>query len=163
VHRGSLPGQEPPESCVRYQEGQKTKDIGWKYGTIVNPNNRDLVRCNFCQKDCKGGIYRLKQHITGTSTNVTTCLKATVEVKEEIRKHMQQSKQAKIEKKCMIREAESRDDLFKGAFSTRGSSDEVNQIKDIALRPPRLKGPMDMFCDVDPEESKGKSIKDKKH
>jgi hypothetical protein len=31
------------------------------------------VRCNYCQQEFIGGVYRLKHHLVGTSKNVKYC------------------------------------------------------------------------------------------
>ncbi|CAN1292537.1 hypothetical protein LINPERPRIM_LOCUS21623 [Linum perenne] len=39
---------------------RKLDDIGWNYGTIADPINKDKIKCNFCDHVSTGGIYRLK-------------------------------------------------------------------------------------------------------
>ena len=34
-------------------------DVGWEYGVLVDANNKDKVKCKFCDKEMRGGIYRL--------------------------------------------------------------------------------------------------------
>ncbi|KAI5007400.1 hypothetical protein ZWY2020_050845, partial [Hordeum vulgare] len=51
-------------------------------GHLVDPNNLQRVKCNFCSHIFTGGIYRLKQHIAANSNAVRTCLRCPREAKE---------------------------------------------------------------------------------
>ena len=52
---------------------RNSDDVGWEYGVLVYANNKDKVRCNLCNKEMRGGIYRLKQHLAHEGKNVTKC------------------------------------------------------------------------------------------
>ena len=56
---------------------RKSDDVGWDYGELTLPNNYDKIKCKLCHKSVSGGIYRLKQHISGLRGNVKPCLKST--------------------------------------------------------------------------------------
>ena len=42
---------------------RNSDDVGWEYGVLVDANNKDMVKCKFCDRVFQGGIYRLKQHV----------------------------------------------------------------------------------------------------
>jgi hypothetical protein len=52
---------------------RNSDDVGWEYGVLVDANNKDKVKCKFCKKEMRGGIHRLKQHISHDGKNVTKC------------------------------------------------------------------------------------------
>ena len=54
---------------------RRSGDIGWKYGKIAYPSNKDKVKCNFCQHVSSGGVNRFKQHIAGIESSVAKCTK----------------------------------------------------------------------------------------
>ncbi|WOH07914.1 hypothetical protein DCAR_0727349 [Daucus carota subsp. sativus] len=56
---------------------RKSDDVGWDYGELTIPNNYDKIKCKLCHKSFSGGIYHLKQHISGLRGNVKPCLKST--------------------------------------------------------------------------------------
>lgn len=58
-------------------------NIGWDYGTIVDPPNKDRVKCILCGKEMSGGIYRIKHHIGHIRGNVSKCPKSTKEDKKK--------------------------------------------------------------------------------
>ncbi|XP_059650757.1 uncharacterized protein LOC132296590 [Cornus florida] len=72
-----------------------SKDPGWNYCHLQNPQDRNATTCNFCEKVMKGGIYRAKQHIIRGYRNVQACKKCPEHVKEEIREYMSKKKEEK--------------------------------------------------------------------
>jgi len=44
---------------------RNSDDVGWEYGVLVDPNNKDKVKCILCDKVMFGGVYRVKQHVAG--------------------------------------------------------------------------------------------------
>jgi hypothetical protein len=41
---------------------QNSDDVGWEYGVLVDPVNKEKVRYMLCGHCSSGGIYRLKQN-----------------------------------------------------------------------------------------------------
>ncbi|CAA0819867.1 hAT transposon superfamily protein [Striga hermonthica] len=60
---------------------RNSDDVGWKYGVLVDPLNKEKVRCLFCGHTSSGGIYCLKQHVAHVGTSVVNCTKQTEEAK----------------------------------------------------------------------------------
>jgi long-subunit fatty acid transport protein len=52
---------------------RNSDDVGWEFGFLVNPNNKDQVKCILCDKVMFGGVYRLKQHIAQEGKNEKKC------------------------------------------------------------------------------------------
>jgi hypothetical protein len=74
---------------------RNSDDVGWEYGVLVDANNKDNVKCKFCDKDMRGGIYRLKEHLTHVGKNVKKCTSATpqaLEAKEKCKKAIKAAK-----------------------------------------------------------------------
>lgn len=70
------------------------KDPAWKYASLLNPDNKNDMKCNFCGKISKGGVYRAKQHLVGGFRNVTGCVKCPPVVHKEIKNFMLKKKAA---------------------------------------------------------------------
>jgi len=68
--------------------GSGRKDPAWKYNTLPDPKDINSLKCNFCGKITKGGVYRAKQHLVGGYRNAKVCPKCPSHVKEEIREYM---------------------------------------------------------------------------
>jgi hypothetical protein len=72
---------------------RNSDDVGWEYGVLVDPNNKDKVKCKLCDKVMFGGIYRLKQHIAQEGKNARKCpgkkttTKKLKRLKKSARKH----------------------------------------------------------------------------
>jgi hypothetical protein len=49
---------------------RKSDDVGWEYGSLVDPSQLDKVKCMFCNHVSTGGVYRLKQHVANVSNAV---------------------------------------------------------------------------------------------
>jgi hypothetical protein len=52
---------------------RNSDDVGWEYGVLVDANNKDKVKCKFYDKEMRGGIYRLKEHLAHVGKNVKKC------------------------------------------------------------------------------------------
>ncbi|KAG2562375.1 hypothetical protein PVAP13_8KG260701 [Panicum virgatum] len=82
---------------------RNSDDVGWEYGVLVDANNKDKVKCKFCDKEMRGGIYRLKEHLAHVGKNVKKCTSATpqaLEAKEKCKKAIEAAKRKMEEKTC---------------------------------------------------------------
>ncbi|XP_026459981.1 uncharacterized protein LOC113360725 [Papaver somniferum] len=71
-----------PQSSTQTQN----KDPSWKWAKCKDPAFPKKLSCVLCNKEMRGGgITRLKEHITQIRGNVSSCLKASAEVINEIR------------------------------------------------------------------------------
>ncbi|KAL6495070.1 hypothetical protein OROGR_030752 [Orobanche gracilis] len=78
----------------------KRKDPAWKY--CVEENGTEgkgykYVKCNFCQKIIKGGLYRQKHHLAGTKKDVAPCTKVSEDVKKEMQNYLKSSEKTKVD------------------------------------------------------------------
>ncbi|KAL6606291.1 hypothetical protein ACP70R_041944 [Stipagrostis hirtigluma subsp. patula] len=70
-------------------------DIGWDYGELVDERNLNVIKCIFCPKVVKAGIYRLKLHIAGIRGEVKACPSATDEARARCKKAIEEAREAK--------------------------------------------------------------------
>ncbi|KAF8400142.1 hypothetical protein HHK36_013438 [Tetracentron sinense] len=56
------------------------QDITWEHCITVRPNNKMLLKCNYCGQEYHGGVFRLKHHLARTRKNVKACTKNSEEV-----------------------------------------------------------------------------------
>ncbi|CAL1388805.1 unnamed protein product [Linum trigynum] len=117
---------------------RKSSDVGWEYGRLVDPNNKDKVRCNFCGHESTGGIFRFKQHIAQNASTVLKCAKATQEAKESCLKAMEKNAKKKEDKAA--RERQLRDDMI----VSFGQQDE--EMTCVGSSEPHKLGPMDKWA-----------------
>ncbi|CAN0922966.1 hypothetical protein LINGRAHAP2_LOCUS33323 [Linum grandiflorum] len=73
-------------------------DIGWRYGEIADPNNKDKVKCNFCSNVSSGGINRFKQHIAGIGSSVSKCTGCPEEARDACLEYFSSFRKKKKEK-----------------------------------------------------------------
>ncbi|XP_021320513.1 uncharacterized protein LOC8057237 [Sorghum bicolor] len=136
---------------------RNSDDIGWEYGVLVYPDNKDKVRCKFCNKEMSGGIHRLKEHVGHEGKNVKKCMVRTpeaLEAKEKCKKALEEAKRKREEK--TIRELELRQEVD---VSRVGGSEEVTCIGSSASEPHKL-GPLDKWTRaIDPKATKAESLK----
>ncbi|KAI7740125.1 hypothetical protein M8C21_033347 [Ambrosia artemisiifolia] len=112
-------------------------DIGWEYGSLVDPNKLDRTQCRLCNKCKSGGAYRLKQHIAGVQGNVTGCQKATKDDQMRVRNALNENhnrKKAKLSSDESLRaevkigrETIDLDDCF-GEFKEPRSFGPINRF-----------------------------------
>ncbi|CAN1837861.1 hypothetical protein LINPERHAP1_LOCUS35228 [Linum perenne] len=133
---------------------RKSDDIGWQYGTLADPlNNNDKVKCNFCDKVSMGGVYRLKQHISGSGSSVKTCTKAPPEAVQACRKTFEET--AKKKKEKLAHDQGLRDDVH--ITSGHGAPDEG--ITCVGSSTPHKLGPMDNWARlIDPNLSQAAQL-----
>jgi len=72
----------------------KSLDLERKYGK-VDPNNRNTWYCDFCGVRTTGGVFRLKQHLTGGHQNTLDCQKVLEHVRKDIQNFMERKKTTK--------------------------------------------------------------------
>ena len=73
-------------------------DMAWQYCTAID-GDRKKTQCKFCGKKLmSGGITRLKQHLSGTSTDVAKCPIVPVEITRAIAAQMKGGQQKRAEK-----------------------------------------------------------------
>ena len=123
---------------------RRSGDIGWKYGKIADPSNKDKVKCNFCQHVSSGGVNRFKQHIAGIGSSVAKCTKCPKEARDECLEYFssfQKKKKEKHEREQVLREDVN--------VSSDAQHEEEMSYFDSS-RPTRL-GPMDKWTrPIDP-------------
>ncbi|KAL0927822.1 hypothetical protein M5K25_002034 [Dendrobium thyrsiflorum] len=71
------------------------RDPSWKYSVQVDIGGAEktyvYLKCNFCDKVVKGGVTRMKEHLSGSHKNVAPCANVPDKVKEEICAYMKKS------------------------------------------------------------------------
>ena len=92
---------------------RNSDDVGWEYGVLVDSSNKDKVKCKLCDKEMRGGIHRLKEHLAHEGKNVKKCIARTplaMEAKEKCKKALADAKRKREEK--TVRELEIREKLM---------------------------------------------------
>ncbi|CAI0391804.1 unnamed protein product, partial [Linum tenue] len=134
---------------------RKSGDVGWEYGRLVDPNNKDKVRCNFYGHESTGGIFRFKQHIAQNASTVLKCTKAKQEAKEACLKAMEKNAKKKEDK--ATHERKLRDDVIVSS----GQQDE--EMTCVGSSEPHKLGPMDKWArTIDPKLSSSAALHQQK-
>ena len=143
---------------------RNSDDVGWEYGVLVDPNNKDKVKCILCDKVIFGGVYRLKQHVAGEGKNAKKCpgKKTTPEklqeVQEKCKKALDCAKRKREER--TVCEMELREDVH---VSRVGGSEEVEEVTSVGSSQPHKLGPMDKWTKaIDPTATKFESLSQQK-
>ncbi|XP_066345436.1 uncharacterized protein [Miscanthus floridulus] len=140
---------------------RNSDDVGWVFGVLVNPNNKDQVKCILCDKVMFGGVYRLKQHIAQEGKNAKKC-QGTKTSKEKLKEAQEKCKKALDEAKRKreektVRETELREEVH---VSRVGTSEEVTCV---GSSEPHKLGPMDKWTKaIDPTATKSESLTQQK-
>ncbi|KAL0917945.1 hypothetical protein M5K25_013054 [Dendrobium thyrsiflorum] len=75
------------------------RDPSWKYSVQVDIGGAEktyvYLKCNFCDKVVKGGVTRMKEHLSGSHKNVAPCANVPDKMKEEISAYMKKNTTAK--------------------------------------------------------------------
>ncbi|KAH6760913.1 hypothetical protein C2S51_017862 [Perilla frutescens var. frutescens] len=137
------------------------RDPAWKYGVEIEVPAQGVklgykyVRCNFCNKEVKGGITRLKQHLAHQSSNVASCLKVPEEVKNEINGCLKAFQNAKHTAQKNYQEMVDSGSYFGDhgaaacgsgtATGTDGATGPSTNIEMMSKSSRGVRGPMDRF------------------
>nr|GLL21970.1 uncharacterized protein LOC109167856 [Ipomoea trifida] len=127
----------------------KNQDPEWDHGTPVVDKGTTHVRCKYCDKITKGGIYRHKLHLVGGNRNVTGCKKCPPIVRDAMKEYMLNKKQRKEE----VSSTATMGVPSKFDFDEKG--DEDMDFPEMAGNPgigislgssnQSIKGPMDLY------------------
>ena len=70
----------------------RSDDPAWKYGLWPDLERKDLLQCTLCGKIIHAGVKRLKQHLSGGSSDADKCPEASMEVRIEMRNSLNSGK-----------------------------------------------------------------------
>nr|GME05238.1 uncharacterized protein LOC109163268 [Ipomoea batatas] len=140
----------------------KNQDPGWDHGTPVLDKGTTHVRCKYCDKITKGGIYRHKLHLVGGNRNVMGCKKCPQIVRDAMKEYMLNKKQRKEE----VSSTATMGVQSKFEFDEEG--DEGMDFPEVAGNPgmgcsmgssnKSIKGPMDLYFNTKEHQSLKRSI-----
>ncbi|AQK88770.1 hAT dimerization domain-containing protein / transposase-related [Zea mays] len=138
----------PPEIDNNHLK-RKSSDIGWEWGRLCDPNDKNRVKCLLCGQESTAGIYRLKQHLAHVGTSIVKCPKVTEEVKQKCKRNLDETAKKKKDKQQHDKEVRENVQLAT-------CEEEVTEVESLAgsSSTPRKLGPMDKFTrPIDPKLS----------
>ncbi|KAF0906234.1 hypothetical protein E2562_009239 [Oryza meyeriana var. granulata] len=150
-----------------------TTNPGWKYCTLPDKAKKHELKCNFCEKLCKGGITRIKLHLAHIpKCNVAKCERVPADVKAEMIELLAKKNIVKENKTKEWKRA--RDEVNLDHSEGEASSEEEGGNSVVVVHSGRVGstssskgGPMERFCKSTPEEvvaaKKGASLSNKVH
>ncbi|KAI9111095.1 hypothetical protein K1719_017970 [Acacia pycnantha] len=78
------------------------RDACWEHCVLVDAT-RQKVRCNYCQRDFSGGVYRMKFHLAQTKNkDIVPCTEVPAEVRDHILNILSTPKKPKTRKKQKV-------------------------------------------------------------
>ncbi|KAL0912121.1 hypothetical protein M5K25_018072 [Dendrobium thyrsiflorum] len=126
------------------------RDPSWKYSVQVDVGGEKTyvyLKCNFCGKVVKGGVTRMKEHLSCSHKNVAPCASVPDNVKDEIAAYMKKSTTTKHLQQEQFDERVEQGAYY-GSESGKGSSSTINNRG--------VRGPMDQYM-VNPGEDRGQT------
>ncbi|KAL0917971.1 hypothetical protein M5K25_013083 [Dendrobium thyrsiflorum] len=126
------------------------RDPSWKYSVQVDVGGEKTyvyLKCNFCGKVVKGGVTRMKEHLSCSYKNVAPCASVPDNVKDEMTAYMKKSITTKhLQHKQFDERVEQ--GAYYGSESGKCSSSTINNRG--------ARGPMDQYM-VNPGEDRGQT------
>ncbi|KAL0920083.1 hypothetical protein M5K25_009191 [Dendrobium thyrsiflorum] len=126
------------------------RDPSWKYSVQVDVGGEKTyvhLKCNFCGKVVKGGVTRMKEHLSCSHKNVAPCASVPDNVQDEIATYMKKSTTTKH-----LQQEQFDERIEQGAYyeseSGKGSTSTINNRG--------ARGPMDQYM-VNPGEDRGQT------
>ncbi|KAI8554220.1 hypothetical protein RHMOL_Rhmol05G0081800 [Rhododendron molle] len=124
-------------------------DVGWDYGVIVDPSNKDRLQCLLCGNQYTGGVSRMKRHIAQIRGDVASCTKASKEDILKCKKAIDDNAAKKKNKKKAA--VEIREEV--NIIGDESEGDEIENVAVGSKKRPYVLGPMDRYTSVDPDSS----------
>jgi hypothetical protein len=119
---------------------RNSDDVGWEYGVLVDPLDKEKVRCLLCGHCSPGGIYHLKQHVGHVGSVVARCKKTTPEAKNKCKKLLEATRKRKEK---IARDLNLREEVN---VSRVGEEDEVTCVGcGVGRSEPHKLGLIDVF------------------
>ncbi|KAL0912230.1 hypothetical protein M5K25_018192 [Dendrobium thyrsiflorum] len=109
------------------------RDPSWKYSVQVDVGGEKTyvyLKCNFCGKVVKGGVTRMKEHLSCSHKNVAPCASVPDNVKDEIAAYMKKSTTTKHLQQEQFDERIEQGAYY-GSESGNGSTSTINN-RDVA-------------------------------
>ena len=145
-------GSERPIALKRRSNG-----VGWNYGKLCDVTSKEKVKCDFFGHISTGRINRFKLHITGTTTGVLSCLRASPEAKAICQKALDDYEAKKVAKKK--HKAKVRADVHVTALNESRELRESVCVGSTSSEPNKL-GPMDKFMHpIDGKSSREEALR----
>ena len=136
---------------------RKSSDIGWEWGRLCDPNDKNRVKCLLCGHESTAGINRFKQHLAWVGTSVAKCSKVTEEIKLKCNKDLEETARKK-EKEKQQHDKDVRDNVQISAASAAEVVEVESGVGSTGSGEPRKLGPMDKFArPIDPKASKAEA------
>nr|GME00764.1 uncharacterized protein LOC109167856 [Ipomoea batatas] len=139
----------------------KNQDPGWDHGTPVLDKGTTHVRCKYCDKITKGGIYRHKLHLVGGNRNVMGCKKCPQIVRDAMKEYMLNKKQRKEEvSSTATMGVQSKFEFDEGDEGMDFPEVEGNPGMGCSMGSSNksIKGPMDLYFNTKEHQSLKRSI-----
>ncbi|XP_062103487.1 uncharacterized protein LOC133814558 [Humulus lupulus] len=140
------------------------KDPAWKYSVEIEVPEKGgkkgykYLKCNFCSKDIKGGVKRVKEHLACTHKDVKPCPKVPKEVKEEISQYLKDYETTKFISQRKFDEAVDCGSYFGDGPSGFGSGNPLEGVNSCPSNSSRgVRGPMDRFMENKGDEENEKN------
>ncbi|KAF7143779.1 hypothetical protein RHSIM_Rhsim05G0053400 [Rhododendron simsii] len=124
-------------------------DVGWDYGVIVDPSNKDRLQCLLCGNQYTGGVSRMKRHIAQTRGDVASCTKASKEDILKCKKAIDDNAAKKKNKKKAAMEIREEVNIV----DDESEGDEIENVAVGSKKRPYVLGPMDKYTNINPESS----------
>ncbi|XP_062082381.1 uncharacterized protein LOC133788794 [Humulus lupulus] len=136
----------------------------WKYSVEIEVPEKSgkkgykYLKCNFCSKDIKGGVKRVKEHLACTHKYVKPCPKVPKEVKEEISQYLKDYETTKFISQRKFDEAVDCGSYFGDGPSGFGSGNPLEGVNSCPSNSSRgVRGPMDRFMENKGDEENEKN------
>ncbi|PON53798.1 Zinc finger, BED-type domain containing protein [Parasponia andersonii] len=120
------------------------RDACWEHCVLVDAN-RQKVRCNYCQREFSGGVYRMKFHLAQIKNkDIVPCTEVPIDVRDRILSILSTPKKQKANKKQKVDQAaaaangrEDSSSASGGFHPNHGSSGQNGSICPSLLFPRR--------------------------
>ncbi|PNY00867.1 DNA binding protein, partial [Trifolium pratense] len=73
-------------------------DVGWQHGIAVD-GKASKVKCNYCNEEYSGGVFRFKHHLAGTHKYVAPCRAVPNDVRQQMLDVVNKLQSNRIEKR----------------------------------------------------------------
>ena len=113
------------------------RDPVWNHVNEIMLDGVKKLMYNYCDKQIRGGVHRMKQHLTGIKGQVASCLLSPKDVNKEMRDYLEEQESAKHKKQAY------REKLIRCYTTTSRSSSVSGSTSDVPER--SVQGTLDKY------------------
>ena len=101
------------------------RDPVWKHANEITIDDVKKLMCKYCDKQIRGGVHRMKQHLAGVKGQVASCTSTPEDVRNEMKEYLEDHEKSKHIKQMYKEERIGKYTTLTRSRSVEGSTSDI--------------------------------------